>query len=67
MIRHEKRERAVNRHKLLQGWKRYLNDGVKQLDKVDYAILNIHQEKLYTHILVNLTRSATHKLDYLLE
>ncbi|CAF4511752.1 unnamed protein product [Rotaria socialis] len=67
MIRHEKRERAVNRHKLLQGWKRYLNDGVKQLDKIDYTIENVHQEKLYTHILVNLTRSATRQLDYLLE
>ncbi|CAF0903883.1 unnamed protein product [Rotaria sordida] len=67
MIRHEKRERAVNRHQLLQGWTRYLHDGIKQLNQVDYTIENIHKEKLFTHILVNITRLSSHKLEYLLQ
>lgn len=52
---------------LLEGWRRYLHDGIKQLPQVEYALTSIHREKLYTHILVNLTRSATKKLEYLLE
>lgn len=54
-------------HQLLDGWRRYLNDGIKQINQVNFTINSIHKEKLYTHILVNMTRLATKKLEYLLE
>jgi len=66
MIRHEKRERAVNRRQLLQGWQRYIQDGVKQLNQIDYAINSITEKSLFTHILVNISRLSTNKLEYLL-
>ena len=56
-----------SRNEVLEGWRRYLRDGVKQLNQIDYVIANIHKDKLYTHILVNLTRSSSQKLEYLLE
>ena len=54
-------------HDVLDGWQRYLRDGVKQLNQIDYMISSIHPEKLYTHILVNLTRASSQKLEYLLQ
>lgn len=54
-------------HELLEGWRRYLHDGIKQINQVNFTINSIHKEKLYTHILVNLTRLSTNKLEYLLE
>ncbi|CAF1257886.1 unnamed protein product [Adineta steineri] len=67
MIRHEKRERAVNRYELLNNWRRYLSDGIKQLDLLSYTITSVHKENLYTHILVNLTRSSTDRLEHSIE
>ena len=83
MVRHEKREAAVNRsvpvslrssysfvwmfsRQLLHGWQRYRQDGVAQLTEVDYQITQIEKKALFTHILVNITRSSTNKLDHLL-
>lgn len=58
--------RFVFSRQLLKGWQRYRRDGVAQLTDVDYQITEIVQKKLFTHILVNISRSSTKKLDYLL-
>ncbi|CAF0782848.1 unnamed protein product [Adineta ricciae] len=67
MIRHEKRERAVNRYQLLNNWRRYLQDGIKQINLVNYTINSIDKKQLFTHILVNLSRSSTNRLESSLE
>lgn len=51
---------------LLKGWQRYRRDGIAQLNDVDYEITELVQKKLFTHIFVNISRSSTKKLDYLL-
>ncbi|CAF1390189.1 unnamed protein product, partial [Didymodactylos carnosus] len=54
MIRHEKRERAVNRRMLLRTWFRYHDDGIKQIAKLNYTVKNIEQNHLYTNISVDI-------------
>jgi hypothetical protein len=83
MIRHEKQAPAVNRYFIfdccktkniyflrygaLSKWLRYSYDGVRQLTILDYSIVRIDTRSLYTHILVNFTRSATKSIDHLLD
>ncbi|CAF1114939.1 unnamed protein product [Adineta steineri] len=67
MIRHEKQTPAVNRYGTLSKWLRYSYDGIRQLSTLDYSIVTTETHLLYTHILVNFTRSATKTIDHLLE
>ncbi|CAF3765587.1 unnamed protein product [Adineta steineri] len=67
MIRHEKQTPAVNRYGALSKWLRYSYDGIRQLSTLDYSIVTTETHLLYTHILVNFTRSATKTIDHLLE
>ena len=55
------------RYGTLSKWLRYSYDGVRQLSALDYSIVKIDTRSLYTHILVNFTRSATKTIDHLLE
>jgi hypothetical protein len=54
------------RYETLSKWLRYSYDGVRQLNTLDYSIVTIDKRSLYTHILVNFTRSATKTIDHLL-
>ena len=57
---------SVFSRQLLHGWQRYRQDGVEQLNQIDYQITQIERKALFTHILVNISRASTNKLDYLL-
>ncbi|UJR25028.1 hypothetical protein I4U23_006389 [Adineta vaga] len=67
MIRHKKQTPAANRYGTLRKWLRYSYDGIRQLSVLDYSITSVDTRLLYTHILVNFTRSATKTIDHLLE
>ncbi|CAF1229022.1 unnamed protein product [Adineta ricciae] len=65
MIRHKKQTPATNRYGTLSKWLRYSYDGVRQLSVLDYSVASVETRPLYTHILVNFTRSATKTIDHL--
>ncbi len=63
MMLHNKRERAENRFELLDLWKRFKEDGISSLEKLNYDIKSTDMNYLFTNITVDIGSAKLEKID----